>query len=314
MTKPEPAFPESHIFFTRRVQGRLCLLRPDPQTFNAWLYPNSLALERSGLLFLAGCVMSNHDHLVAFDPLGSRTQFLELRNGMISRSLNQHRGRSGYFFQATTARDKQTLHECSAVLNAIVYTLVNPVKAGLVDWPHEWPGIVGDWRHLLSTSYTATKPTFFYDQRSPEEGGLPDSLTIKPSMPPCFANMEMSPSDYETLVRETVEARCREIHRARIRPALGATRALQVDPFSIPAPSEEEDEPRRFRGSERVVEALAALWLSFLGAYTRARNLRLRGREAVFPHGTDRYRHKESARVAKRDPDSVYFFAPDGFT
>lgn len=309
MTKPEPVYPGTCTLATRRTLDRTHYLLPDEQGRNAYLYATGLALKKSGLNLVVACQMSNHLHEVLADPHGRRTLFLEARNGLLSRSINALRGRQGYLLQPPSRKDKILLADARQTLNAIIYTLVNPVEAGLVDWPDEWPGTVGDWRNILTTPCVATKPDFFYKQGPKSE--LPDAVSFTLVMPPVFAQLGYSKAQYEALVREGVEARCLKIHAERTRPALGPKKALAISPFDKPSTASEGDhealDKRRFRGDPRLQELLLALWLSFLEAYNRARNRSLRGEQADFPFGTDRYRHKEQASVEIKPPKSAAY-------
>jgi putative transposase len=84
----------------------------------------------------AGCLMDTHYHLVV-QPSGDLSGGMRVLNGAHSRSFNQRHGRRGALFESRyferTIRDEEHL----AVTVAYVHD--NPVEAGLVDDPADWP-------------------------------------------------------------------------------------------------------------------------------------------------------------------------------
>ena len=313
VTRAQPVFKNSVSFLTRRVVGQQFLLRPDPPSANTFRYTLGVSAEglKQRVRFAAGSQMSNHQHLVACDQEAERSEFLARQNALLARSMNVLRKRKGSFWDAPTRKDKEQLRSAQSVLNAIVYTLCNPVAAGLVDYPHEWPGTLGDWRQLLTVPITATKPLHFHNQASPEEGGPPSSLTYYLAKPACFEALETP--EYEALVREAVQRECERLIAARGgRPPLGVRAALSLPPTAVPASLDTEIDrsPSRFTGDPAEVARLTAAWIAWSAAYLEARRRWIRGeREGVeFPPGTDAYRRREDAPTTPLEPDSPFAF------
>jgi putative transposase len=62
---------------TRRCTQRQFLLRPDPETNNAFTYCLAEAAQRYEISVLLPCAMSNHYHTVIFDRWGNYPEFVE---------------------------------------------------------------------------------------------------------------------------------------------------------------------------------------------------------------------------------------------
>ncbi|MBL4845334.1 MAG: hypothetical protein JKY65_07405 [Planctomycetes bacterium] len=312
MTRPRPVFKNSVSFLTRRVVGQQFLLRPDAVSANAYRYSLALSARKFNwkVQYYAAQQMSNHDHSVLFDEDAVRSEYLSHKNSVLARSMNALRKRKGVFWEATTTKDKIDLRERHEVLSSIVYTLCNPVAANLCDYPHEWPGTVGDWRQLLTVPITATRPLHFFNQAPPDKGGTPVSVLFYLSKPGCFG--DLTKGQYEELIRGAVQEECERLHALREGPSLGAEAALRLDPSTVPfnLDTEIDRDYKRFRGDPESVGRLAEAWIAWVAAYMEARRRWRRGERqgVVFPPGTDAYRRLEDAPTAPLDPDSPFAF------
>ncbi len=107
--------------------------------------------DRFGWLCHAYCLMGNHYHLLLETPTANLGRGMRQLNGVFSQKLNWHHGRVGHVFQG---RYRAILVEREAhLLELARYVVLNPVRAGLVKEPINWP-----W-----SSYTATAG----DKRAP---------------------------------------------------------------------------------------------------------------------------------------------------
>jgi putative transposase len=94
---------------------------------------------RHDWICLAYCLMTNHYHLLLRAPAGapSLSRGMQKLNGDYSRAQNRRYGHKHHLFRnrfGTTpvARDAHLLEACR-------YVVLNPVRAGLVDHPADWP-------------------------------------------------------------------------------------------------------------------------------------------------------------------------------
>ena len=88
------------------------------------------AVTKMKIKIFAYCIMDSHYHLVLENTTGRMSDFLKLLNGNFGMYYRKKFGGQGYVFQN---RFKSTLIENDAYLiQSIVYTLQNPVRAGIV--------------------------------------------------------------------------------------------------------------------------------------------------------------------------------------
>lgn len=309
MTRPYPVHFYQSYLLSRRTIMRFYFLLPEADAVQIYAYTLGLAAEDvEGIEFHAAVLMSNHSHEVIFDAKALRSDFLARKNGLMARAFNKLRGRRGTFWDATSQRDKEPLLEQASVLAAIVYVICNPVRAGICDWPHEWPGSLGDWRRILSVPIRVERPLTFYTPKDPAMGGCPERIEFSFTQPKCFE--DRTPEAYEALIREAVEEECLRIHAQRTGPAQGVRAALALSPDHRPStPDDPNPEPYRFIGDPDLVKRLLEEWIAFVAAYLAMRKRWARGERGdhiCFPPGTDRYRREEDAPVAPLGTDSPY--------
>lgn len=83
------------------------------------------------------CLMTNHYHLVIETPDGNLSRGMRQLNGVYTQASNRRHGRVGHLFQG---RYKAILVDADAhLLELTRYVVLNPVRAGIVGNPGEWP-------------------------------------------------------------------------------------------------------------------------------------------------------------------------------
>jgi hypothetical protein len=170
-----------------------------------------------------------------------------------------------------------------AILEKIVYTLANPVAAGLVAHGREWPGL---WSNLdlTGTAIEAKRPEIFFRKK----GSMPASATLRLSPPPAFSKDGGYVERVRSRLAEAEATAAAALRKAR-RFFLGVKAVLKQKPFSRPAPGEPRRElsprvacPAKFKR----IEALQRL-KEFDRAYQAAlASWRAGTRDVVFPRGT----------------------------
>jgi len=94
-------------------------------------------VRREGWVLYGYCLMNNHYHLLLETPEGNLSEGMRRLNGVYTQQFNRRHGRVGHVFQG---RYKSRLVEKeSYLLELCRYIALNPVRAGLVKDPKEWP-------------------------------------------------------------------------------------------------------------------------------------------------------------------------------
>ena len=281
VTRPRHIVPGDTYLITRRCFARHFFLRPSEFTNQVVLYCLAVAASRFDTLIHQFSVMSNHYHIVL---TGNLPAFMQYLNEFVAKTMNAHLGRWECFFAPGSYSAVKLTDEQSA-LEKMVYSITNPVDAGLVSQSSAWPGICTLPRDI-GTSLTVKRP----DKLFRKEGPMPEEATL--TLAPLPAALNNSPETQIAELGELVaqkEAALREQLKDDGRCFLGRRAVLKQDPFGTP----QSREPRRGlnprvagRDRERRREALAQI-KAFLADYREAW-LKFRDgiRDVVFPHGT----------------------------
>ncbi len=281
MSVPRQILPRQFYLITRRCTQRQFLLRPDHATNNAFIYCLVLAAQRHGIDLLLAVAESNHHHTVIFDRDGQCPAFVEYFHKLFARSQNALRGRWENFWAAEEPCVTRLLDR-TAVIEKLVYAATNPVKDGLIERIHHWPGVHTYASLVKARPIHARRPLHFF--RNP--GPMPEHVTLLPTLP-----AELGPRD-EVIMELRARVRAVEVAMAEERRRSGkrvlGRRRVLAQPWQL---SPKSTEPRRelrprFAGTvENRVRALLEYRL-FLDLYRHARRIWLAGMRGVFPRGT----------------------------
>jgi putative transposase len=109
------------------------------------------AVGRYHLLCHAYCLMDNHYHLLLETPDANLSGAMRHLNGVYSQAFNRWHRRSGHLFEG---RFQAQLVDRDSYLRAVCrYIVLNPVRAGLVAHPRQWP-----WSSYRATAGEAPVP------------------------------------------------------------------------------------------------------------------------------------------------------------
>jgi REP element-mobilizing transposase RayT len=102
---------------------------------------------------LAYCFLSTHFHLLVATPAMNLGTGMQRLLSVYARAFNERHERQGNLFH-TRFYSREIASE-SHLIAAVVYVLLNPVRAGVVDDPERWP-----WSSYAATVGMAKPPDF----------------------------------------------------------------------------------------------------------------------------------------------------------
>jgi putative transposase len=276
---PRRVLPGDTYLITRRCYQRAFRLRPSETTNDAFLYCLAVAARKSGVVVHAVVVMSNHHHAVVTDVEGALPIFLRELHRMTAKTLNATQGQWENLWSAEPT-NAVYLAEAEDVLRKIAYVVANPVDAGLVAQPEEWPGVlVWGQQRLL-----AKRPRDYFDPKGGSDGAV--ELVIAPPR----AALELA--DWDRRLAEEIAALVAKAHvavRALGWRFLGRAAVLAAS-FVARAKSYETKRgvvPKVAAIHRETRRAVLREYAQFYAAYDDALVAwRAGDRRAVFPSGT----------------------------
>lgn len=281
MSKPRQVLPGQFYEISRRCAQRQYLMRPDDETNNAFTYCLCEAAKRFEIVVLMTTAEPNHHHTDVYDRYGRFPEFIEHFHKMFARSQNALRGRFENFWAAQEPCVVRLLDR-ETVIAKLIYAAANPVKDGLVERVHHWPGVNG-YKYLLSgRPLRARRPRHFF--RNP--GPMPETVELYLTIPAELGNADEVIAE----VRAGVERIEREAAKERNRTGMRVVGRRQILKQSW-KDSPTSEAPRRnlrprFAGQRENRVAALLEYRAFQEAYGEARRRWVAKRSAVFPRGT----------------------------
>ena len=285
---PRRILPGRTYLITRRCRQRTFLLRPCPDTNEILRFTSAHASTRTGVVVHARACMSTHTHEVVTDVEGRLPEYMHGSNLNASRCLNTRFGESENLWAAGRPNVVE-LHDPERILDAIVYTLGNPVTAGLVARSADWPGVISSPEDWLAGPEVIGRPDVFFRPK----GSVPDHVTVQLTAPPTSDGGEHDAT--KRLVREVrarltaLEDEVAERLKTEGRSPLGSAAVLGASRHERARSTEKFGTlvPNLAAASAGIRVAAIAARKAFIDAYRVARASWLSTTKAVvFPEGT----------------------------
>jgi putative transposase len=178
------------------------LLRPDAALNQLFLYCLALGAQKYGIAVHGVSVMSNHYHLTLTDERGVLPDFMGWLNSQLAKRIKRLRRWDEVVWEPNVHYSAVELQGEAEVLDKVAYTLLNPVSAGLVQRPQDWPGVVSTLRTLRRGTVQVQRPKIGF------KDNVPQSLTLSLVPPPCFADQ----GQYLSALRALVGSRLQALH------------------------------------------------------------------------------------------------------
>jgi len=216
-----------YYMVTCRVLLRRYLFKPDRDIVNAFKYLFAHYAKVHGIQIFAVCVMSTHYHLVVLDTLGLLPKFLMDVNRSLANVIKARYKTSGAVFEQEPSKVK--LHGAEAVIDKTAYVLANPVAAGAVRDPREWPGFrtrIGD---MGRSVVQGRRPEHYFGRRKTLAADASFAVEMPPNVLEAYGPERAKQKLAEALEEKVAEARA-EVRRKGW-TYLGAKRAMNISPF-----------------------------------------------------------------------------------
>ena len=277
---------------TRRVRGRVFLLRPSKKTNNIVGYVLGYVANKYGIRIHAVKVLSNHWHIVLTDPQGAIVKFQRDCHSLIGRALNAAHDD----FESVWSSEPTSRVECGEpedTVSKIAYTMANAVQAGLVRHGHSWPGLRLAWPQHPRTYQ---RPRHFFSDEMPGE------VVLELCRPPGYEDVaDEELADMLQRAIDDAEDRARAEADLAGRRFLGRKAVLAQSRYGSPTTREPRFgmRPRiAARNKWRRIELIRRnrAWDDSYAAALSS--WRQRDREALFPYGTYKMRVLHGARCA----------------
>lgn len=282
MTLPRSVIPGRFLFITRRCTQRQFLLRPDKATNNNFVYCLAEAAQRFGIEIVLSQMMSNHEHTLLYDPHGREVEFRAHFYKMVAKTQNALRGRWENLW-ATEEPAIVEVRKLKDLLDKLVYIATNPVKDGLVDTYHHWPGPRFVAALLSGKPMRATRPRHFFR----EDGTMPAEVELALGLPAVLADR---PWLLDELVRRiaAMEQRFARRRQAAGRRVRGRGAVLRQSWRDSPTSHEPRRglRPRVAARSRWTRIAMLRRNAAWQATYQDARQRWLAGEDVAFPYGT----------------------------
>lgn len=282
MCLARPVIPGRFVFITRSCTHRQFLLRPDEETNNAFTYLLGEAAQRFGLNVVLSQMMSNHHHTMLYDADGNYVEFIEHFHKFVAKSQNALRGRWENLW-ATEETCVVEVLTAEDVLEKLVYIATNPVKDGLVEKVHHWPGPNFVRALLTGTKMRATRPKHFFR----DDGPMPAEIELTLELPAHFEGKEEFLARLRQRIAE-VEHLCASARQATGRCVVGRRRILRQSWRDSPTSHEPRRGLRPRVASRSKWARIAALQRNkqWQAEYREARRRWKSGELVEFPFGT----------------------------
>jgi len=124
------------------------------------MYCVALAGAKTGVLIHVVCIMSNHMHLVVTDVLGRLPDFVRELDRMVAQVMNLLQDQEENLWSAEPPHYLELAGD-DDVVRKMAYAIANPVAAGLVKTPAEWPGLLV-WATETPIERVVSRPQLFF--------------------------------------------------------------------------------------------------------------------------------------------------------
>ena len=295
MSTALPRFAGTTYLVTRKcIRGQFFLI-PNKEFTALILYAIARAQKNCPVQIHSFCFMSNHLHMVMTDPDGlTGPKFMCEMDSFIAQLINKKLDQDGPIWNSAQRPNWCALTDENACWDKMVYTLVNPVKAGLVESNRLWPGAITTVKTLRKGIVKTKRPPLVFSGEDSEEQWRHLNIELTPFPGAAWMESEKYLRKLDDLVMAE-EAKIVAERAKQNKGFMGAKRVQELPYTTFPLQGTNKDKKckKGKKGSIRpkVAGSGSQAWLdvyeAFLGLYDKCREMVLDGiRNVEFPKGT----------------------------
>ena len=284
------------------MEGRRYLLRPDAVLNALFIWVLAVTAPVLGVEVHVATVMSTHFHLVVTVPDGNVSELMHRLDLRLAKALQVLRRFVKGVVWAPGQLSIVELVTTEAVVEAIAYAIVNPVKAGLVYAAADWPGVTAA-ADIGERVLSAAKPSIYFTGKK-----WAAEASLQLALPPCLRALGDDERARGLIAAEvaTQEAAARKYVKEQRWNVWGRHAVMSVSPYkqakSWEAIGKLSPHIAAGRGQKAARLAAIAELKEFRAAHRAAKERWIAGdRDVVFPAGTYWMRVHHGARVASFD-------------
>ncbi|MGE0710825.1 MAG: transposase [Planctomycetota bacterium] len=307
MVLPRRIVESATYLITRRCTDRRFQLLPQREVLELLWYCVAYPAELYGIQVHALVFMTNHVHLVLTDPHRKLPKFMHWFCQKVGAALNARYGQTGVttVWESHRRYTSIRLVDADSVERQLLYTLLNPVAAGLVRTAANWRGAVTLPEHFCRP-LAVRRPGHHFRQEAKD--ALPERVELTLTCPELLRERYPTDDDYRAAMASHLAAAERELQRelrAQGRRFMGLRKVLQQKPTAKPRHKPEAYEPLRWTfqcadpGLRRHLEREEITWRArTVAAYDLFKDPQTRP-DARFPR--DSYKWVEDLGAAVED-------------
>jgi putative transposase len=227
MSQPRQIVPGSTYLITRRCLRRHYLLRPEYFINNLFIFLLAVLAAKYGIAVHAFCIVSTHEHLVLTDTQGNLPDFLRDLHRLTALVLKVHRKWEGPIWNCDQV-SMVHLKTPEAIAEKMAYVMANPTSVGAVRYARDWPGLVTTPRDIGKGTWTAKRPSVYFDQDSEQ---WPEQANLRLQMPPMIEEAFSDPIAVIKREYEELQNKTRQEMAEDGRAFMGPDRVTKVSPY-----------------------------------------------------------------------------------
>ena len=299
---PRPIYEDDTVFVTRRCHRREYLLTPNDEVRNLLGYLATVLSQERNIDLLNIAAEPNHYHANVKDHDANLPEFTRDFHSFSARALNRMFHDEGSIWNCSQT-SHVSLEDDEAVLDKMLYSVLNPVKDGLVENVEEYPGLNVSWP---DEPITFTRPDVWFNPKAKKKDGSqrwPDEVIYDPKRPDIFETLtDKELRDLFDAERAAREKALRAEHEGGY---VGAKKLKTRDRHDRPVLDKPPSKVSPTVAARSKTKRIGRLILdrAFRREHDEARERLAAGeKDVVFPYGTYKMRVIYGVKVAPPPP------------